>query len=151
MQLLHLLLATLCALMPVGLATPIAARGGARRRCDLACHTDRLLFGRTMSQFLVAKRSRTPPGLIWSDDGCSKVPDKPFGFDFQASCQRHDFGYRNYKRQRRFTEPNRAKIDRQFKDDMDDVCKRFSGWKALKGVRCRRWALYYYLGVRAVG
>ena len=152
MQLLHLLLlATLWALTPTALPTAITDPGSGSGRCDLKCRTDQLLFGRTISQFLTAKRSKAPPGLIWADDGCSFVPDKPSRFNFLPACQRHDFGYRNYKRQRRFTENNRARIDRLFKDDMYAFCNRFSGWQALRGVRCRRYADAYYAGVRRFG
>ncbi len=38
-------------------------------------------------------------GFDWSTDYCSWSPDNPFGFPFELSCARHDFGYRNYKAQ----------------------------------------------------
>jgi hypothetical protein len=41
--------------------------------------------------------------IDWSTDACTGVDDRPLGWDFKPSCIRHDFGYRNYKRQRRFT------------------------------------------------
>ena len=43
---------------------------------------------------------------------------KPYGYDFTRSCYRHDFGYANYQEQKRFSEPNRQKIDENFRKDM---------------------------------
>ena len=34
---------------------------------------------------------------------------------FVAGCQRHDFGYRNFKAQDRFTDENKLAIDDNFK------------------------------------
>ena len=64
--------------------------------------TDRLLFSSTISQFIAARNAKNPAGLDWSSDGCSSSPDNPLGFDFENSCYRHDFGYRNTKAQSRF-------------------------------------------------
>src|ERR687887_562716 len=33
----------------------------------------------------------------WSTDFCTFSPDRPLGFNFELSCARHDFGYRNYR------------------------------------------------------
>lgn len=114
--------------------------------------TDRYLFTYSMKAFLKVRAAEAYNGqLDWSSDACSKSPDKPNGFNFKSSCQRHDFGYRNYKKQKRFTGANRAKIDKQFKNDMYDVCKKYKGLKAALGVQCRRIADTYYHAVRHAG
>lgn len=79
--------------------------------------TDQLLFSITLPAFTARRNARDPPDLDWSSDGCSSSPDNPFGFPFTPACDRHDFGYRNYKRQSRFTESNRLRIDDNFKKE----------------------------------
>jgi hypothetical protein len=59
------------------------------------------------------------------------------------ACYRHDFGYRNYKRQGRFTEPNRLTIDNRFKSDLYTICN--GNWA------CNRTADVYYSAVRQFG
>ncbi|MCW2883110.1 MAG: putative secretory phospholipase [Sphaerisporangium sp.] len=119
---------------------------------QLQVKTDEYLFTDSMSTFL-QERAAQPYGnqIDWSSDGCSWAPDKPEGFNFLPSCQRHDFGYRNYKRQNRFNENNRGQIDNNFKDDMYDVCRQYSGTQSYKGVLCRRTADTYYAAVRNLG
>jgi Prokaryotic phospholipase A2 len=34
-----------------------------------------------------------------------------------AACQRHDFGYRNFKAQNRFTAANKLRIDDKFRGE----------------------------------
>jgi len=79
--------------------------------------TDQLLFSITLPAFTARRNARDPPDLDWSSDGCSSSPDNPFGFPFTPACDRHDFGYRNYKRQSRFTSSNRLRIDDNFKKE----------------------------------
>jgi len=93
-----------------------------RQSSSLEAETDRLLFSTPISEFLRARESETPPGLDWSSNGCSFSLEEPLGFDFEPSCQRHDFGYRNYKAQGRFTDGGKANIDDNFKRDMDNQC-----------------------------
>ena len=83
----------------------------------------------------------------WSDNGCTASPDNPLGFDFRQSCQRHDFGYRNYKAQSRFTDPAKATIDDNFREDMYNQCATEG---ALQGL-CRGVADLYYAAVREFG
>ncbi|MCP2334454.1 phospholipase [Actinoalloteichus caeruleus] len=105
--------------------------------------TDDYLFTQSLPLF-VQLRSQRPhaPQLDWSSDGCSYSPDEPFGYEFLNSCHRHDFGYRNYKLQNRFTSANRKAIDDRFRDDMYSVCS---------SAVCRRTADVYYWAVRAFG
>lgn len=92
-----------------------------RRQTDLEAITDTLLFSDSMAQFQAARNAQDPPELDWSSDGCSSSPDDPLGFDFLQSCERHDFGYRNYKAQGRF-DAGKASIDNNFKSDMYNQC-----------------------------
>ncbi|KAI9873704.1 MAG: hypothetical protein M1830_010703 [Pleopsidium flavum] len=118
---------------------------------DINSIADTLLFHTSMSAFLAAKAALNPSYLVWTDDGCSKSPDRPEGFNFLDSCKRHDFGYRNYKVEGRFTEANRALIDKNLKNDLYHECDTYSGWQSYKGVECRRIADVYYEAVRAFG
>jgi hypothetical protein len=106
--------------------------------------TDQYMYSTSLTQFQQL-RAEQPHGdlLDWSSDGCSNSPDNPFGFNLVKACYRHDFGYRNYKDQGRFTEANRLTIDNNFKDDMYEVCN--GNWA------CNRFADTYYLAVRQFG
>ncbi|MCJ1264535.1 hypothetical protein MMC22_004407 [Lobaria immixta] len=152
MQPLFLLLAVLT-LLPTSLAFPLSASNLLRRACDAACvtTTDNLLLHTPMATFQADRAAESPAWLIWTSDGCSESPDKPQGFNFLPSCQRHDFGYRNYKEEGRFTEPNRKIIDDNLKADLYDVCKEYKGLSSFKGVECRRIADLYHLAVREFG
>ncbi|EGX48146.1 hypothetical protein AOL_s00081g9 [Orbilia oligospora ATCC 24927] len=132
-------------------------------QCSASCRTDGLLFHTPINTFIKNYRNKKfmSPPLDWGSDGCS-VPkavakalkinkDKPRGYNFLPSCQRHDFGYRNYKKQKRFNGTSRSKIDSNFKKDMYNVCKQYSGWKSWKGVECRRIADVYFKMVRLCG
>ncbi|MFE7135185.1 phospholipase [Streptomyces sp. NPDC057638] len=83
----------------------------------------------------------------WSTDYCSNSPDNPFGFPFQNSCARHDFGYRNYKAAGSFT-ANKARLDNAFHADMKRVCTTYSG--ATK-TACDALAWTYYQAVVQFG
>ncbi|AKG41704.1 phospholipase [Streptomyces sp. JH002] len=83
----------------------------------------------------------------WSTDFCSWSPDNPFGFPFEMSCARHDFGYRNYKAQGTF-DANKTRLDNAFYEDLKRVCNRYSG--ATK-TACDGTAWTYYQAVRAFG
>jgi hypothetical protein len=79
--------------------------------------TDQYLFSITLPAFTAKRNARDPPTLIWDSDGCSSSPDNPFGFPFVPACHRHDFGYRNYKAQNRFTDAGKLSIDDNFKKE----------------------------------
>jgi hypothetical protein len=106
--------------------------------------TDSYLYSYSLSGFQTV-RSQQPYAtqLDWSSDGCSSSPDNPFGFNFVKACYRHDFGYRNYKRQGRFTETTRLSIDNNFKEDLYEICN--GNWS------CNRTADVYYAAVRQFG
>ncbi|MEU5692485.1 phospholipase [Actinosynnema sp. NPDC020468] len=111
---------------------------------DPVAETDEFLFARTLPEFeaLWAEKPDAD-ALDWSSDGCSWSPDNPFGYRFLPACRRHDFGYRNYKHQDRFTESARLAIDDLFKADMYGQCG--GSWA------CRRVADVYYRAVRQFG
>lgn len=122
----------------------------------VAASTDRLLFATPMPGFLAA-RAAAAPGLDWSSDGCSvplvREPQRsmPQGFDFRAACERHDFGYRNYRAQGRLTEPARHRLDDAFLADMDAVCAQQTGWFGVRAAYCRHIAGDYHFWVRSCG
>lgn len=111
---------------------------------DIEQTTDQYLFSASLTEFQQLRVDQ-PNGdqLDWSSDGCSNSPDNPFGFNLVKACYRHDFGYRNYKAQGRFSEDNRLRIDNNFKEDMYEVCN--GNWA------CNRFADTYYLAVRQFG
>ncbi|MFE6224520.1 MULTISPECIES: phospholipase [unclassified Streptomyces] len=86
-------------------------------------------------------------GFDWSTDYCSSSPDNPFGFPFQMSCARHDFGYRNYKAAGTFS-ANKARLDDAFYADLKRVCTRYSG---LTRTSCDSTAWTYYQAVKTFG
>ena len=110
--------------------------------------TDFLIFSTGMSTFLTAKKNKYPSSLIWTDNACSKSLDKPLGYNFLHACQRHDFGYRNYKSQERFTDTNRKKVDDNFARDMQVECNRYG---IVKKKACEEIAEKYYIAARLLG
>ncbi|MGQ4389083.1 phospholipase [Streptomyces sp. SAS_270] len=83
----------------------------------------------------------------WSTDYCSSSPDNPFGFPFQMSCARHDFGYRNYKQAGTFT-ANKSRLDSALYADLKRVCAAYSG---IKLTSCNATAWTYYQAVDKLG
>ncbi|KPM45012.1 hypothetical protein AK830_g1521 [Neonectria ditissima] len=108
--------------------------------------TDELLFSVTLPQFTVRRNALNPPTLDWTSDGCTSSPDNPFGFPFVPACNRHDFGYNNYRIQTRFTVSAKAKIDSNFKTDLYYQCSSVSATSV-----CNALADVYYAAVRAFG
>lgn len=83
----------------------------------------------------------------WSTDLCSLSPDNPLGFNFQLSCHRHDFGYRNYKEMGQFP-ANKSRIDSAFYEDMKRKCATYN-W--LVRPACYSLAWTYYQAVKNFG
>ncbi|AVT36589.1 phospholipase [Plantactinospora sp. BB1] len=83
----------------------------------------------------------------WSTDYCSSSPDNPLGFNFELSCYRHDFGYRNHKAVGQF-DPNKARLDSAFYEDLRRVCATYN---AFVRPACYSLAWTYYQAVRAFG
>nr|WP_179724850.1 phospholipase [Saccharopolyspora hordei] len=111
---------------------------------ELRATTDEYLFELSLDAFTQTRAERPHADqLDWSSDGCSMSPDEPLGYQFRTSCDRHDFGYRNYTKQDRFTEAGRKAIDDNFRDDMYSVCG--------DDVACKGTANVYYFAVREFG
>ena len=115
---------------------------------DVVAETDTWLFSTSMSNFLSAMNAKTPPYLFWpspSANACTGMFDYPWDFDFKRSCQRHDFGYKNYRDQKRFCQSGREKIDSQFSRDLRSYCASRKWWKR---PLCYSTAEAYIAGVR---
>jgi hypothetical protein len=108
--------------------------------------TDQYLYSITLPTFTSRRNARDPANLIWDSNGCTSSPDNPFGFPFLPACHRHDFGYRNYKAQNRFTDAGKLRVDDNFKSDLYYQCRNSS----VRGV-CEALADVYYAAVRAFG
>ena len=111
---------------------------------QLATVTDDYSFSKSLSQFNTIRNGRPyADQLDWSSDACSWSPDKPFGFDFKPACHRHDFGYRNNKRQGRWNADKKLRVDDKFKADMYSICG--------SNIACKGTANIYYAAVRKWG
>ena len=99
-------------------------------------------------------------GLDWNKNGCS-VPSsiynvkgvgpviRAYGSFFRASCDRHDFGYRN----RRVHGYSRATVDSKFLANMRHQCyaKDWPGPDVIAEQPCLAAAKTFYYGVRIGG
>jgi hypothetical protein len=65
------------------------------------------------------------------------------------SCLRHDFGYRNYKLQKRCGSAAKKLIDQNFRKDMLEYCKSVKDED--KRDACEGVAKVYYASVRVFG
>lgn len=101
----------------VALPAPSEAGASLAQRQTASQITDQYLFSITLPAFTSRRNARNPATLDWTSNGCTASPDNPFGFPFTPACDRHDFGYRNYKDQNRFTDAGRLNIDNQFKEE----------------------------------
>lgn len=112
--------------------------------------TDNLLFSTPMILFQQTKHALPPPPPFdWTDDGCSgPAPPGLFG----KSCQRHDFGYRNYHAQGRCSDDDREHIDNNFMNDMSNECQdALDGIENVALVPCLEAAGVYFAAVRGGG
>ena len=93
---------------------------------------------------------RQYPALDWTTDGCSApiVGSEGRSFNFRTACDRHDFGYRNFKALGLFDTSTRTLIDEQLHRDMNRACD--SQRRTFK-VRCIAWSEVFYTLVRAAG
>ncbi|EHK50728.1 uncharacterized protein TrAtP1_005164 [Trichoderma atroviride] len=133
-------------LFPAALALPASEGTLSRRQTSLSAITDQLLFSTTLPDFITRRNAKNPSTLDWSSDGCTDSPDNPFGFPFVPACNRHDFGYQNYRLQSRFTESGKLNIDNNFKSDLYYQCQSSSVTSV-----CKALADVYYAAVRAFG
>ncbi|ROW07230.1 hypothetical protein VMCG_03811 [Cytospora schulzeri] len=84
--------------------------------------TDKYLFETSLDDFMSYRAAEDPPIVIWYSDGCTLALDNPLGFEFEPACNRHDFGYLNYRHQHRFTKAAKASIDANFLKDLKHQC-----------------------------
>ncbi|KJZ71375.1 hypothetical protein HIM_09258 [Hirsutella minnesotensis 3608] len=131
--------------MPAAVA-PMAKAKPARSPANPQAIVDELQYSVPLSTFTARRNKRDPPSLDWKSDGCTRVPDNPFGFPFLQACHRHDFGYQNFRIQHRFTKANKLKIDLKFKEDLYHQCG-----SVFAKTACEKLADVYYAGVRAFG
>jgi RHS repeat-associated protein len=99
---------------------------------------------------------RAPYKLIWSSDGCSSpapwqvLPWWAGHARFYYPCERHDFGYRNYKAQYRFNLSSKHRIDDRFYYGMLTVCdSEVRNWvynEACAQVAARYYNAVWYFG-----
>lgn len=111
---------------------------------------ENLLFHTNLSDFtrILEHYSREPPFNVynWTSDGCSG----PWASNtFTPCCDRHDFGYHNYKKAQHCTEEDREEVDRQFCRDMVSECQKM-GWFGSKWA-CQAKSLVFYGAVRKWG
>ncbi|WP_283137198.1 phospholipase A2 [Rhizohabitans arisaemae] len=79
-------------------------------------------------------------------DNCTKAPDKPFGMDFRAACQMHDYGYALYRAGELVA--SKYQVDYVFWYVLHfGVCKKYKWRRAL----CYRTAYEYYTAVVLFG
>jgi hypothetical protein len=108
---------------------------------------DLSIAGFTQQRFSLRRQY---PTLNWTSDGCSApiVGSQGRSFNFRAACDRHDFGYRNFKALAIFDTSTRKLIDEQLHRDMNTYCN--SQRRTFK-VRCIAWSEIFYTMVRAAG
>jgi len=102
----------LLSLLPAVMAAPATEEKSVGKR--QVSTTDLYMWSYTLAQFTAKRVIKSPSTLDWSSDSCSWSPNNPLGFPFDPACHRHDFGYRNYKAQSRFTDANKLRIDQKF-------------------------------------
>ncbi|EFY88248.1 hypothetical protein J3459_017903 [Metarhizium acridum] len=125
-------------------ASPISHSNTTSR--SVTTMTDKIMFEIPLPEFTIRRDNELPNKLDWTSDGCTSSPNNPFNFPFLPACHRHDFGYANFRLQKRFTRTNKLKIDMQFRTDLYYQCQQ----SAAEGV-CRSLANVYYAAVRVFG
>mgnify|MGYP005989728239 CR=1 FL=1 len=100
----------LFAFLPLALAAPA-------KRETIEQITDTLLFTDDLPTFIDHRTRNDPPNLDFTSDGCTDSPDNPFNFPYEPACNRHDFGYQNFRAQNRFTKDGKSRIDNNFHNE----------------------------------
>ena len=119
-----------------------------------------MTFGVDIGTFVSTRSAPFPGPYDWSSDGCSTplpvgLGDTGRSYNFRAACQRHDFGYRNFRlldaagpHGQWWNETTRRRIDDQFLTDMLVSCVP-RHWT--QRTSCRAWARVYHRAVRVAG
>jgi hypothetical protein len=129
------------------LPAAVLAAPAADKRQDVEAVTDEILFDITLPEFTTRRNAEDPSYLDWTSDGCTDSPDNPLGFPYVPACNRHDFGYNNYRDQSRFTVSAKASIDSNFLDDLDYQCDVYGEYVSI----CKALADVYYAAVVEFG
>ncbi len=156
-----LAMATLSASIVVGVAQTESA--SAATCTTRRCAADAVVAERVGGPLYGYYKARFPePQLVWSHDGCSvpwwlsSVTTYAYSKVFVHSCDRHDFGYRNYgkgwKGGPKF-DPTRSRkdsIDSRFLANMKVNCDGLSVFNPLK-IACKTVAQAFYTAVHVGG
>jgi hypothetical protein len=132
----------------LGLAAPAYAVTAAQKAAVLASFTQTSVS--SYNSWNSARQNQgawSAYGFDWSTNYCTASPDNPLGFDFKLSCQRHDFGYRNYKAIGAFP-ANKSRVDSAFYEDLKRKCATYS---AVVRPACTSLAWTYYQAVSIFG
>ena len=120
-----LAVAIMAASVSVGGVAEVAAAPSAAVKAAAHDVTVERVYGPLYGRY----KAKYPNALNWSNNGCS-VPAfmydirglggviQHYGGEFQKSCDRHDFGYRNHG----LSGVGRATVDRRFRDNMYYQC-----------------------------
>ncbi|RKN44224.1 phospholipase [Micromonospora endolithica] len=132
----------------LGVASPAAAVTTAEKVAVLSSFTQTSASSyNAWNSARLNKAAWSAYSFDWSTDYCSSSPDNPLGFRFDLSCNRHDFGYRNYKAVGQFS-ANKARVDSAFYEDMKRSCATYG---SVVRPACYSLAWTYYQAVKVFG
>ena len=166
-----------------GPGSPAAQRAKGPTQAQLAAAISTVTYERVYGSQYRIQKARFPraaypsgPGIIWDNNGCSvpkqlvdlelgggRIPrGKPVAYYaglFEKSCDRHDFGYRNYGtnsggRALDATEARRLSIDARFLANMDHQCRTVFSRKYVEAIQrgaCYKAADVFKLAVTKRG
>ncbi|GGN11165.1 hypothetical protein FHR83_003408 [Actinoplanes campanulatus] len=143
-----LLAAALAALAALGPAGPAFAVTTAEKLAVLSSFTQTNVT--SYNSWNAARQNQgawSAYAFDWSTDYCSSSPDNPLGFNFELSCWRHDFGYRNHKAMGIF-DANKSRLDSMFYEDLKRKCATYA---AAARPACNSLAWTYYQAVAIFG
>jgi hypothetical protein len=138
-------------------AIPASAESAPPTRAELLTRANHLMFDITLTHFINIKtsaRSALDSTFEWHDNGCTapwRAITGVFSDFFDRSCQRHDFGYRNFGHGLALGSPaykaeQKAQVDAQLLADMRQQCSDSPGLPD-----CNTAAYAFYLGVTRSG
>lgn len=148
---------TIAAVTATGVATPASAATRATLKKAAEAVAYETVGGGNYAKY----KAKYPRQLNWGHDGCS-VPSslrkyvKKYSAIFVNSCNRHDFGYRNFGKNTstpgvhpKFspTQLTKAKIDARFLANMRVNCQRKYKFYNPERYACYNVAKLYYAGV----
>ena len=161
-------------MLTIATALSLVAPASATPRATLKAAAEAVAYERVGGGNYAKYKAMYPSELNWGNDGCSvpaairnAVPRMQWVLDhymgvFQKSCDRHDFGYRNFGSNTttsgvhpKFspTEATKARIDTRFLNNMRVQCdERYDDvWDIPANKACRRAATIFYTAVNLGG